>query len=114
MKRAASVNFIAGAWLILAPFVLAYSVLSPHALDNDVTVGVLLILSSASIWVEAIAKAGWGWFDMACGCWLVFAPFLLHYSQFSRPTWNDGIVGVVVLGASVIQTWMTTSRAITA
>lgn len=35
--------------------------------------------------------------NILAGIWLVIAPFLLGYSDFPEPTWNDILVGVAVI-----------------
>ena len=35
--------------------------------------------------------------NLLAGIWLIMAPFLLGYSDFAEPTWNDVLVGVAVV-----------------
>ena len=96
---AAALTFIAGSWLVAAPYLLDYADLG--GLDgywNDAVIGgviaviALLQLSAPARAVpSSVASA-------ALGAWLIVAPFGLGYSsEAPRASWNEAVTGVVVL-----------------
>ncbi len=94
---------LAGLWLIVAPLALGYSDSVVEALWNGVVVGVVLTVLALVRVVTPTVTANLAWVIMLLGGWLVVAPFVLGYSQGAgalAATWNDAIVGVVVLASS--------------
>lgn len=44
------------------------------------------------------ANATWpGWLGVIGGIWLIIAPFILNYSSYPTPLYNDIIVGVIAI-----------------
>lgn len=43
--------------------------------------------------------------NILLGIWLILAPFLLSYSGLSTPTWNDIIIGILVIGVALLRTF---------
>ena len=96
VKAASGLNIIAAIWLIAAPFLLGYFELFLAAC-NDIVVGLLILaVASARFWSTPRLTAGLGWTNVVLGLWLVAAPFVLGYSGFARPRWNDVLVGLIV------------------
>jgi hypothetical protein len=113
LKHIVQINILLGAWLIAAPFVLAYAG-SRTEMGNDIALGVLLI--ACSWWMLAatagqVAAAG---LQLLGGLWLIAAPFVWHYGQISRPFRNDIVVGILAALVSASAAWMLTSRTRTA
>jgi hypothetical protein len=97
---ASGLNVIAGIWLIISPFVLAYG--SGDAYWNPIVFGAIVALVA----VVALARLGgayratWlAWLNMAIGAWLFISGFWL--ASTARASWNEWILGVIVfvLGA---------------
>ncbi len=89
------INFLAGIWLILAPFILAYSSVR-SALWNDIILGAL-ILVFAAVGMSANNISWSRWLNLLFGIWVFFAPFILSYSATGRALWNDIILGLIVV-----------------
>jgi len=106
MKTAKTLNWWAlglGGWLILASLIFGYRAV-PAAMWNAIIVGALVI--GLAFWAERREDArfdeGIDWTIAAVALWLVISPFMLGYSsQLFLASWNDPIVGILILGASL-------------
>lgn len=97
-KNVSGINVIAGAWLIIAPFILGYA--ESVARTNDIWTGAAVgILSFIKLFMPE--KTMWiGWITIVLGLWLILAPFVLSYTGIV-PIWNDIILGIIVTGISL-------------
>ena len=82
-----------GLWLILAPFI-------GIGVNHDVAAGNSYI-SGAVVAIFAIAAIArphlWEeWLNLIIGLWLIIAPFALHFTAQTGPTWNQIIVGLLI------------------
>jgi len=109
LKHIVEINIVLGAWLIVAPFVMGYSV-STTALANDVVLGILLIACSCWILAPTAGRVGAGALELVGAAWLVAAPFVLHYQRSSRPFDNDIVLGLLAVMVSAAAMWMLISR----
>ena len=92
---ASGINILFGIWLILAPFILAYTGLQV-AMWNDIILGVLVGVI-ALIRTFGTAQAGTSWINVLLGIWLIIAPFVLSYGDNPTPRWNDVILGILIV-----------------
>lgn len=106
MKTAKTLSWlvaIAGAWEIIAPFVLGYSATTAAMWDAIIVGAVVLILA---VWAALSSQDSTvkvlDWINALLGVWLVIAPFIVRYSSVTKAMWNDIVVGVVVL---VLAAW---------
>jgi hypothetical protein len=97
--RAASIlNVIAGIWLIISPFILAFSGLQ-GPLWNNICVGVVVLILA---WIRAANPAQnmvLSWINALLGLWMIISPFALVLSA-ARPqalTGNSVVLGIVIL-----------------
>ena len=101
------ITVAAGAWLLVAPFVLSYSptAASFHAYWNDAAAGIALVfagllrltLSGRATWLAALSAG--------LGGWLVAAPFVLGFAATGdalRATVNEVAVGILVVVLAVL------------
>ena len=109
LKHIVQLNILLGAWLIMTPFVMAYST-STVELANDVTLGIVLIGCSWWILAAETGQVGASALELLGGLWLITAPFVLHYERFARAFQNDIIVGVLSTLISATATWMLASK----
>lgn len=87
---------VLGIWLVLAPSVLGYA--SPTARVNDVAVGIAV----AVVAVASVALPALRFLHSALGAWLLLAPWLLAYGHDVHATVNDLMLGLLVLGLSMM------------
>jgi hypothetical protein len=101
VRSASGLNVLAGIWLIVAPFLLGYAD-TQAALWNDIIIGivVLIIASARASMPEKMPAASW--LNAVLGAWLIIAPFALGYSEVGAGTWNDILLGIIVL---VLASW---------
>ncbi len=96
-----ALTFLAGVWLLLAPFALNYADDAGFdAARNDLVIGVAIALVAIVRIVAPIRSAALGMVNVALGAWLIIAPFVLAYNEGANAlaaTWNDIVVGVIVL-----------------
>src|SRR3954463_15379144 len=89
----AVLNVIAGAWLIIAPFVLGYSDGDPYW--NDIVFGAV-ILVTALVRAAAAPRAAWlSLVNVVVGAWIFASAFWLDAT--GRAQWNDIILGIIVV-----------------
>ena len=94
IKYANVVNFVAGIWLLFAPFVFEGTTASAW---NDVLVGLVLIpLATWQLLKPEIH--GTDWTNASLGAWLLIAPTTFHYHVLAH-FWSDVTVGLI-LGVS--------------
>lgn len=99
VRVASGLNIILGAWLIIAPFVLAFS--DMVALWDSIIVGAVVLILAWIRMANPMSAPGISWVNAILGIWLIVAPFVLGFTAMAGSMWNNIIVGVVVavLGA---------------
>jgi hypothetical protein len=96
-RTASVLNVIAGIWLIISPFVLAFSLLR-GPMWNNIIVGAIVVIFA---WIRAAnptQNVGLSWVNLLLGIWTIISPFVLVYSM-TRPTalaWNNVILGIII------------------
>lgn len=115
---ASAVNFLAGAWLVLAPFILGFQATGGHVDGywNEVVVGIVVALLAL---VRSFAPGEGSWLsavNVVLGLWLVASPFALAYQgpDAAAATTVDvsaGIVIVLMATVSFVATWRGRKRA---
>ena len=102
---ASGINIIAGIWLIIAPFVLAYG--NETARVNDIVLGAVIGVLALIRTLAPNAGTVWlSWLNAIFGIWLIIAPFVLAYAGATART-NDIILGIIVLILGVWSSAMT-------
>jgi hypothetical protein len=94
--------FLAGVWLVMAPYALNYQDLTTgfDGFWNDIVVGVAVAVVAAIRMVTPIRTAALSLVHVILGGWLIIAPFVLEYhlvADAGRATWNDIVVGLIVV-----------------
>lgn len=89
-------NVLAGIWLVIAPFALAYNDIE-GALWNDIIIGVSVFVLALVRVGNPLQYEGVSWTNFVLGIWLLAAPFVIGYSDTGPAVANDIILGVVVL-----------------
>jgi hypothetical protein len=102
-----AMSFLAGIWLVLAPFALDYQI-TGAGFDgswNDIVIGVALAVVTLVRIAAPARTVALGLVNVALGSWLIIAPFLLGYNVAGADaigaTWNDIVVGAVVVALSL-------------
>jgi hypothetical protein len=89
---------LVGAWEVIAPFVLGYT-MATGALWDAIILGIGLIIFAgwAALSNEISTIRGLNWINVILGVWLILAPFIIGYTSFAAALWNDIIVGIVAV-----------------
>lgn len=95
VKSASGFNIAAGVWLIVAPFVLAYTGVTA-ALWNDILIGLAIAILAWVRVAKPLQNEGASWTNLVLGIWLIIAPFALGYSATTAAMVNDIVVGIIV------------------
>jgi hypothetical protein len=94
-RTASILNIIAGIWLIISPFILAYSVSA--ATTNSVICGIIAIIIG---WIRAADPSnrvsGLSWINVLLGLWLIWSPFAVHFFPLRAALYNSVIMGIIV------------------
>ncbi len=80
------INVVLGIWLIISPFVLAFTN-NQTAKWNDIATGIAVAL---------LALWGQSWWNVILGIWLIVSPFVLGFANAPTLLWNNVILGVLV------------------
>ncbi len=93
------VNIVLGLWMIVSPWVLAYSADSA-ATSNAVVIGIVVAVLAA---LELFNVTAWEeWVNFILGIWLVISPWALRFSGDRAAASNDVILGIVI---AVLAIW---------
>ncbi|MCD6291704.1 MAG: SPW repeat protein [Anaerolineae bacterium] len=101
MKTAKALSWViavAGAWEVIAPFILKYTS-TGSATWNAIIIGLAIVI--LGVWAALSAAESTvknlNWVNAVLGAWLIIAPFILSYSHTTTAMWNNIIIGVIVL-----------------
>lgn len=92
---ASGLDILAGIWLIISPWVLAYAQLGAAA-SNAVVLGIIIALlacarffGGAGVWAS--------WLNFILGIWVLISPWVIGYAYNGVATRNAVIMGIIVL-----------------
>lgn len=97
---ASGLDALAGLWLVLSPWVLAFQV--PAATTNNIIFGLLITLLAAIRFFGAFNAAWVSWVNAVLGLWVLLSPWFLGFTAFEVPTTNNIILGIIVI---VLASW---------
>ena len=110
-----ALTFLAGVWLVLAPLALDYPA-AGAAFDgswNDVVIGSAIAVVALVRIALPVRIAALGLVNVGLGAWLLVAPTVLSYTSVpgaSSATWNDIIVGIIVMALASFSALVGLSR----
>ncbi len=99
---ASALVFLAGVWLVLAPYALDYQNTGTgfDGYWNDIVIGLALVVVAGIRMATPIRTAALSLVSVVLGAWLIIAPFMLDYNagvDAVSATWNDIVVGIIVV-----------------
>ncbi len=94
-RTASVLNVIAGIWLIISPFILAFAT-AATPLWNTLIVGVIVLILAGIRASDPRNNIGLSWVNLLLGIWLIISPWVLHYGDLRTAVWNDVILGIIV------------------
>jgi hypothetical protein len=96
VATASGLDILAGIWLIISPFFLAYAN-APRATSNDVILGIIIASLAAVRFFGAYEQAWLSWINVLLGIWVLISPWALGYQTVPAPLWNNVILGIIVI-----------------
>lgn len=96
VATASGLDILAGIWLIISPFFLAYNS-AGRATSNDVILGIIIAIIAAVRFFGAYEQAWLSWINVLLGIWVLISPWALGYSNVAAPLWNNVILGIIVI-----------------
>ena len=97
IRTAGWLNFLAGIWLIMSPFVLGF--MGTAAATNAVIVGIIVGIV-ALVSVYSAESAMWtNWANTILGVWMIISPFVLGFTT-GAVVMNSIILGIIVIALS--------------
>lgn len=92
------VNLILGTWLFFSPY-FGFDTAKGIAAWNSYVIGVAVFVFSA---IALYMPQAWEeWCNGMIGLWLIAAPFVLAFESHQATTWNDIVVGILVLVSAI-------------
>ncbi len=95
VKTASGINVLAGIWLIISPFVLAFY-RNPAATWDEIIVGIIVLILAATRVADPLRTMWASWINLILGIWLIISPFILRFGTAPTPMWNSIILGIIV------------------
>ncbi len=100
VRWAAGLNVLAGIWILISPWVLAFWGVGT-ATGNNIILGIA-ILVLAAIAYNGSEELWASWVNFILGLWMIVSPYVLGFSMFDRILSNNIISGIVVGVLSII------------
>jgi hypothetical protein len=97
IKLATGVNFLAGAYMLVASFVAAHNAAGRI---NGCVLGVVVVLVSSLVYGDATRPQA-NWVSALIGAWFIASPWIMRYADSRAWTVNSIIVGAIILVSSV-------------
>jgi len=94
------VNAVAGAWLIVSPWVLGFQGISP-AMWTMVATGI--VLGAVALGATFVPKQWEEWTEVALAVWLAASPWLVGFAAMETPMVNAVLVSALIL---VLALWV--------
>jgi hypothetical protein len=103
MTWASWIDFLLGAWLVIAPFALGFSAVSRGATIDSVVFGILIAIFGLWTALRKDAPRISEWLLMLFGLWVLVSPFVMGMEAIARVTPNNVIVGIFVLLFGIVR-----------
>lgn len=101
VKFASGINVLLGLWLLISPWLLAYSA-AAGLLWNSLIVGAIVAILAAIRFFNPDEYRWMSWVNLVLGLWIIASPWIFTASDLSTVLWNDLIVGILI---TVLAIW---------
>jgi len=99
---ASGLDVLAGIWLLISPFVLAFSRDLNGAITNNVVLGIVIGLLALYRFFNPSANNIWvSWLNALLGVWVLISPWVVGFNRSNAAMTNNVIVGIIVIILSV-------------
>jgi hypothetical protein len=100
VATASGLDVLAGAWLVISPFVLAFSSMN-GARVNNIALGIVIGLISLFRVFNPRVGSGLSWLNALFGIWVVVSPWVVGFSRTQTAMVNNVVTGAVVVVLAV-------------
>ena len=100
IRTVSVINMTAAVWMIVAPLILVFT--EQHAASWNTCIIDILVLAFA--WIRTAVPerhVGLSWLNALIGLWSIISPVALGYSDIAAATWNNVVVGIIMVYLSV-------------
>jgi SPW repeat len=97
IKFATGVNFLAGAYMLIASFLAAHNAAGRV---SGCVLGVVVVVLSSAVYGDAIPPRA-NWVSALIGAWFVASPWILRFADSQPWTLNSIVVGAIIFASSV-------------
>jgi len=94
---ASGLDVLAGIWLLISPFVLAFSSTLHSAMVNNVIFGIIIGLLALFRFFNPSNGVVVSWINVILGIWVLISPWVLGFGMDRVPTTNNVIMGIIVI-----------------
>ncbi|HEY7118274.1 MAG TPA: SPW repeat protein [Tepidisphaeraceae bacterium] len=96
-ETASGLDVLAGVWLLISPFVLAFGSSHTAATANNVVLGIVIGLLALYRFFSPDKGVGVSWINVLLGIWVLISPWVVRFSAFQTATVNNVITGIIVI-----------------
>ena len=93
---ASGLDVLAGIWLLISPFVLAFRA-SGVATGNNIVLGIIIALLALYRFFNPTRGVGASWLNVLLGIWVLISPWVLGFGVLPTPTTNNVVMGIIVI-----------------
>jgi hypothetical protein len=95
IETANGLDILAGAWLLISPFILAMH--ATHVTANNVLLGIIICGLALVRFVEpAYRTVAFSWITALLGLWVLISPWALGFSTMHTAMTNNVAMGIIV------------------
>jgi hypothetical protein len=96
VATASGLDILAGIWLLISPFVLAFSRVT-GAMANDVVLGIVIGVLAAIRFFGAYRQTWLSWINALLGVWVLISPWVVGYSFNHVALTINVVLGIIVI-----------------
>jgi hypothetical protein len=89
-------DVLAGIWLLISPFVLAFHA-GTAAVANNVVLGIVIGVLALIRFFGPSRNVGLSWVNFVLGIWVLISPWVLGFSSYTTALTNNVCMGIVVI-----------------
>lgn len=98
---ASGLDVLAGIWLLISPFILAFGGMN-GAVTNNVILGIVIgILALYRFFTPNAANVWVSWLNALLGVWVLISPWVVGFNRSQVAMTNNIILGIIVIILSV-------------
>lgn len=93
---ASGLDVLAGIWLLISPFVLAFGN-AGAAMANNVVLGIVIGIIALIRLFSPAGTTGLSWLNALLGLWVLISPWVVGFSNNATAATNNVILGIIVI-----------------